>query len=405
MKTLRVIPLAMLAALGSAVCAVAQSPQPVSLHQIAQLVSSDGAANDEFGYSIAMSGNFLVAGAPQLNGAGIGKAYVFEKGANGWADATQIAELTPSDGVMNLWFGIEVAINGNTIVVDAGSFVGSGIQPREYVFVEPASGWADMTETAQLKLSSGDGLGAVAVAGDTIMAAAPEENNDQGVIYVFVKPQGGWRNGLRPVARLTDSDGALRGFLGKSLAFNGNTLVAGSDLATAFVYVRPAGGWVTTTETAALTASGQGVSGEFGSSISMSGATIVVGDAANGSQYYGAAYLYYEPPTGWANATQSAEIVSPNLQAYGYFGVSVGVSGNLLMIGANGETINGLEDVGAVYVFDGTTQLAELTPSDTQYLESMGWSGTARDNTIAAGAVYATVGNNFAQGKVYVFGH
>jgi hypothetical protein len=263
-----------------------------------------------------------------------------------------------------------------------------------------------MTETAQLKLSNGDGLYAVAVAGDTVMAAATEADNFEGAIYVFVEPQGGWRNGLKPTATLTDSYGRLQGFLGASLAFDGETLVAGSeDLAAAFVFVRPAGGWVNAKETATLTVSGEGVSGEFGSSISMSGTTIVVGDAANGSQYNGAAYLYYEPPAGWANATQSAEILPPSLQPYGFFGASVGVSGNLVMIGANGVTVEGIEDVGSVYLFDGTTQLAEVTPPHPQYSECWGWSGTASANTVAAGAVYASVGNNVEQGTVYVLEH
>jgi hypothetical protein len=406
MTIIRTFSLALFIMTCAPIFAAAQPNTPVTFRQLAELTSSDGAMDDEFGYSLAISGNTLVVSAPQLDVGGAGKAYVFMKGASGWASATQIAELTPSDGVTNLGFGFRVAISGNTIVVDAGSFDGSGVQSREYVFVEPAGGWTNMTETAQLILSSGEGLYAVAVAGNTIMAAATEENNEAGAIYVFVKPQSGWRNNLKPKARLTASDGVAYGVLGTSVAFDGNTCAAGSPNRGVYVFAKPASGWVTATQTAKLTSSNESGTDDFGVSASIAGKTIAVGAATYGGtqQYYGAAYLFYEPSTGWVNATQNAQISAPNLQSQGYFGVSVGISGSLLAVGATGEIVAGTQLVGAVYLFDGTGQLAELTPSEAQFDEEMGWSVIASGDTIVAGAVYATVGSNIVQGKAYVFG-
>lgn len=122
----------------------------------------------------------MVVGAPQnTSNGGAGKAYVFVKPAGGWANATQTAELTPSDGVPGRFFGWRVAICGNTIVVDAGSYDGSKMQ-AVYVFVEPEGGWANMTETAKLTLTNGNYLYKVAISGNIIAAAASEENGDQG---------------------------------------------------------------------------------------------------------------------------------------------------------------------------------------------------------------------------------
>jgi hypothetical protein len=98
--------------------AVAQAKAPVAFHQLAGLTPSDGFSEEAFGYSVAMSGNTIVAGAPAYGTGQVGKAYVYVKPASGWANATETAELTASDGVSGLAFGDSVAISGNTIVVN-----------------------------------------------------------------------------------------------------------------------------------------------------------------------------------------------------------------------------------------------------------------------------------------------
>jgi len=407
MRIMRAVFLALFIML-CATFAAAQVDTPVTFHQQAILTASDGAAQDFLGDSAAMSGDTVVAGAPQTLGAA-GKAYVFVKPASGWANMTQTAELTPSDGVPGLAFGSHVAISGDTIVVDAGASDGTGLQ-AVYVFVKPASGWTDMIETAKLTVPNRNFLYTVAVSGNTIAAAATEEtigsNAYQGAVYIFEKPETGWRSGLAPTARLTASDGESGDYLGFALASNASTVVATAINRAAYVFVEPAGGWVSGAQTAKLTSPNETGSDEFGDSVAIGSRTIVVGAPETGSEqeYYGAAYVYEEPTSGWGAGAQGGEIQSPNFQNEAFFGNSVGVSGSLLAIGANGENVDGIQLVGAVYVFNGTTQIAELTPSDVQAVECMGWSVAASGSTVAAGAIYATVGSNSQQGEVYVFG-
>jgi FG-GAP repeat len=87
--------------------------------QQARLTASDGAANNQLGFSVAVSGDTIVAGAPfatigAINGiggnAGQGAAYVFVKPASGWANATETARLTASDGAANDQLGFSVAV-------------------------------------------------------------------------------------------------------------------------------------------------------------------------------------------------------------------------------------------------------------------------------------------------------
>ena len=90
--------------------------------QTAKLTASDGAADDDFGISVSISGNTVVVGADDATVGGNsdqGAAYVFTEPGSGWTSMTQTAKLTASDGAANDYFGYSVSISGNTVVVGA----------------------------------------------------------------------------------------------------------------------------------------------------------------------------------------------------------------------------------------------------------------------------------------------
>ena len=396
MKIIRAISPALFILLVAATFASAQANGPLSYRQLGELTASDGRAQDLFGYSIALDRDTLVVGAPQSVGSA-GKAYVFVKPASGWGNMTQTAELTPSDGVPGFFFGWKVAISADTIVVDAGSTDGTGLQ-AVYVFVKPSGGWSNMTETAKLTLPNGNFLYTVAVSGNTIAAGATEEtvgsNLYQGAVYIFERPNSGWRSGLAPRARLIASDGRSGDYLGIALSSFGNAVVATAIDHAAYVFLRPKGGWVSATQSGEFT--GSSGSDEFGYSVAVNGGMVAVGaPEAGGQDYLGAAFVF---------GNHGGEIMASNPGNYNFFGASVAVSGNLTIVGANGVAVGGNQYEGAAYVFEDGVQVAELTPTPGIANEEMGWSVAASGSTIAAGAVYATVGFNALQGEVYVFG-
>jgi hypothetical protein len=125
-----------------------------------------------------------------------GSAYVFVKPGGGWANMTETAKLTASDGAAGDEFGVSVAISGDAVVVGAnGAHIsGKALQGSAYVFVKPGGGWAGpLTEQAKLTASDGavgDQFGfSVAVSGDTVVVGAPFDDIDgaanQGSAYVF----------------------------------------------------------------------------------------------------------------------------------------------------------------------------------------------------------------------------
>ena len=394
--------------------------------QQAKLTSSDGEADDFFGYAaVAVSGNTVVVGAGYHNG-NRGAVYVFEKPASGWADATQTAELTASDGVPGDYLGYAaVGISGDTVVAGSGYHGGTG---AAYVFVKPASGWVNATQTAELTASDGAAsdyfaYGATAISGDTIVVGAGYHkvgaNADQGVVYVFVKPASGWANATQN-AELTASDGASGDYLGYwGIGISGDTVVAGSGYhggtGAAYVFVMPSSGWANATQTAELTPS-DGVAGDYFAYLAdaVSGNTIVIGAGyhkvgANHAQ--GAAYVFVKPPSGWANATQTAELTASDGAPEDYFGyAAVAVSGDTVVVGSGYHKVGTNANQGAAYVFvkpssgwANATQTSELVSSDGEAGDYFGYYAVAIENgTVVVGAGYHKVGAHFDQGEVYV---
>jgi len=335
-----------------------------NMTQTAKLTASNGAGANQLGYSVSINGNVIVAGAPDSN-LGPGSAYVFVKPNGGWTNMTQTAELTASDGEAHDGFGSSVAISGTTIVVGS-PYATIGSNPEQgaaYVFANLGSGW---TQTA--KVSASDGMAyetfgwSVAIAASTAVVGEPgatiNSNGNQGAAYVFLNSDGAWSQ----AAKLTASNGTHGDSLGHSVAISGNTVVAGTYIfpipqrqGGAYVYVKPPGGWADSTETADLTANDPANGDQLGFSVSISGTVVVVGapETTVGSKTaQGAVYAFLKPVGGWVTTSKYAAKVLASDGAKGdQFGYSVSVSGTAGVIGAVSAAINGNTGEGAAYLF------------------------------------------------------
>jgi FG-GAP repeat len=396
------------------------APASASRVQIAELTPSVRATNDWFGFSIAVSGNTVVVGDFDANIEQFGAAYVYVKPASGWTNMTQVAKLTSSDNGQG--FGTSVAISGNIIVVGAANtsnFANVAAGPgAAYVFVEPASGWTDMTETAKLTASdgmAGDAFGnSVSISGSTIavgafFAADSSGNSFAGKAYVFVKPTGGWTGNLNETAKLTASDSQLLNYMGASITNNGDTVVVGAYghnnfQGVAYVFVRPASGWSSATQTAELTASDGHGSNDFGFSSAISGNTVVVG-AVNAGSGRGGGYVFVKPAGGWSNMTQTAKLIAANATQGDSFGQSVAINANTVVIGAPGATVGTNQGQGAAYLYvkpangwRNASNATELTASDGAASNNLGVSVSTNGPRVFAGAPKSN-----APGTAYVF--
>jgi len=257
------------------------------------------------------------------------------------------AELLAGDGQPYSFFGASVAVSGDTAVVGAPGYnddFGNYVPGYAYVFVKPASGWVNMVQTAELKASdSGNAAGnffgqSVAIAGDTIVVGC--EGLSQA--YVYMKPAGGWVN-MTESAILSPGSPTFSGF-GYAVTMDGaaDTIVVGAygtylngiPKGAGYVYLRPPGGWQTTSVVnAVLTASDGQQNDHLGVSVAIAGNTIVLG--ASGKPYPfapGAVYVYVKPETGWASMTQNAELTASVKVSGANLGSSVGIVGNTIAL-------------------------------------------------------------------------
>ncbi|MGH9497899.1 MAG: hypothetical protein ACRD3L_02035 [Terriglobales bacterium] len=385
--------------------------------QLAELTPSNRVKNDWFGISIAISGDTVVVGNFDANIEDFGTVDVFVKPAGGWSDMTQTATLSSSDSGQG--FGTSVAVSGDIIVVGAANtsnFKAQAATPGAvYVFVKPAGGWKDMTETFKLTASDGlpgDAFGnSVGISGGTIAVGAFFVNNFSGRVYVFTCSKGGCAQS----AELSASDsGGILDYLGCSVAISGDTVVAGSFghnnfQGSAYVYVKPAGGWADMTETAELsTFNGHG-SDNVGFSVAIRGGTVVAG-APGAYNFFGAAYVYLEPPAGWASTgNYNAVLGAPDAIEGDSFGQSVAVaeSEQAIAVGGPGANIGNNLEQGAAYAYirphtgwkNTRHAYAEATASDGASADLMGVSIGVSRGIMVAGAPKSS-----SPGAAYVFG-
>jgi len=400
--------------------------------QDAKLTASD--SEGYLGYSVAISGNTVVVGAPDSyvgSNDEQGAAYVFTESGSSWGNMTQTAKLTAANGAVGDCLGSAVAISGNTVVVGSawatvtnGSTLGPG---AAYVFVEPVSGWANMTQTAKLTASDGADSawfgGAVAISGNTVVVGAYQatvgSNAQQGAAYVFTEPGTGWAGNLTQTAKLTSADGAANDQFGRSVAVSGNTVLIGAGYASigtngeqgaAYLFTEPGTGWANTAQSIKLTAADGAAYDDFGQAVAISGNTAVIGawqDSVGGNVAQGAAYVFTASGSAW---TQSAKLIAADGAAGNDFGTTVAISGNTALVGADDATVGTNSDEGAAYVFTeatsgwgNMTQTTKLTPADGAADDYFGGAVAISGNTVVAGAIGPTSGGNITPGSAYVF--
>ena len=366
-----------------------------SWSQQAYIKASNTNANDDFGWSVALSadGNTLAVGATNQSYAGA--VYVFTRSSTSWS---QQAYIKASNADLGDAFGVRVALSGDGSMLAVGAMgeasAAIGINGNQsdnsasgagavYIFTRSGSTWSQQAYIKASNTNANDYFGsAVVLSGDgsTLAVGAYYEasaaigiNGNQsdnsasgaGAVYIFTRSSSTWNQQAYIKA---SNNGTIHPFFGSSVALSadGNTLAVGAS-----------------DEDSAAT----GINGNQ------------TDTSANGA---GAVYVFTRSGSTWS---QQAYIKASNTNAYDTFGWSVALSadGSTLAIGAAGESsaatgINGnqadnsAQFAGAVYVFtrSGSTwsQQAYIKASNTNSFDQFGQNValSADGNTLAVGA-------------------
>jgi len=296
--------------------------------QRAELLATEGVpgsdAGDEFGWSVAISGNTVVIGAPNHND-GLGAAYVFSDSGSGWTQQAEFID-PENDGISNIKFGYSVVTSGSTVMVGADGAFGTG---AVYAYSDTAGSWSQQAVLTASDGTNGDDFGwSMAVSHSTLVVSAVKHNKN-GAIYVFSDLGGTWTYRTE----LTASDGATNDYFGDKVATDGTRIVAGApghvlEQGAAYVFNGSGAQW---TQVAELKASDGGPNDCFGWAIGLSGKTALVG-AEQTFNDSGAAYVFMEKGAKW---TQQHELTPTDGGSTDKFGYSVSLSGTTAIVGAN----------------------------------------------------------------------
>ena len=386
-----------------------------SFQQQAYIKAFNAGVDDSFGFSVAISGDYMVVGAmDEESGTGnpfsnnalqAGAAYVFERDSDGqWTFQTY---LKASDIDAGDRFGFSVAISGDTLVIGA----------------------------------TGEDSNATGVNNDD----SDNSETNSGAAYVFVRNSntGVWSQ--QAYLKASNPDGGLGGGtlgdnFGTSVAISGNRIIVGapaedsnatgvdgndlnnssSNSGAAYVFVRANDVW---SQQAYLKASNTGASDRFGSAVAISGQAAIVGapnedsnstgvggnEANNSASSAGAAYVFTNRNALGGEWRQEAYLKASNTGNGDLFGGSVSIDGNSLVVSATsedsasmgvngGENNNDASSSGAVYIFTGSPaspgnfsdldwdQTVYLKASNTQAGDAFGTSVALSDRILVVGA-------------------
>lgn len=384
--------------------------------QQAKIVPATGEPYDQFGASVALSGDTALIGSEGDDVGGNsdqGAAYVFTGSGPAWV---QQARLLATDGGERDRFGAAVAlVDGIAMVGAAGDTVGGAAsRGSAYMYTRVGAAWTQQARLLAADGAADDTFGSVlAISGDSLLVGAPGDdlvaNANQGSAYLYTRVGTTWT----PQVKLATGDGAGFDSFGDSVAIFGDTALVGApfddigastDRGAAYIFIRTDATW---TMQAKLLAS-DGQSGErFGSSVALHGDTALVGAPLKfiGSNYaQGAAYVFVRSSGAWR---QQARLVAADGSQEDLLGGAVALDGDTALVAARGEYVDVNLNRGAVYVhtrIGGTwTQQAKLVAGDGSQFADYGWSVALSGDTALVGAPRSTIGANSVQGAAYVF--
>lgn len=405
---------------------------PNNWGQVKKLIASDGAAGDYFGVSVGISGDAAIVGS-QSDQIGSndyqGSAYVFRQNTGGSNNWGQVNKITAADGEAQDSFGSDVAISGDTSIVGAGyDDVGGGInQGSARIFVSGGDTWNQQAMLAPLpepSCGANDEYGtAVAISGDTAVIGAPADdvgiNLNQGSAYVLERNAGGPDN-WGVVKLLTASDGEPDEFFGGSVAISGDKVVIGASNDTigtdtqrgsAYIYERNNGGPDNWGEVKKIVALDGAEDDLFGNAVSISNNIVVVGSiySGGGTIGNGAAYVFSQNAGGGNNWGQIKKLVAPDGADSDFFGISVAVSGDSVVIGATEADVS-VDGQGAAYVFERSLGgpsnwglAKKLVAADAAAADNFGRSVAIDGNNLVVGAEQDDTGAENNHGSAYIF--
>lgn len=373
---------------------------------MSRVLAADRANLAQLGWAVATTRDLAVVGAPRdSHNSGSGSVKLYARSLDGLSTWQETRTLIPTNGSGNDLFGYSVAISGDFMVVGAPSSSGIGAAFLFHRNQGGANQWGQVRKLVPFDGAGTDNFGwGVAISGDMVVVTSPlddDRGTSSGSAYVYARHQGG-SNQWGFVRKIVPGDGAGGDQFGTAVALSGETLVIGAlndgdrgaNAGSAYVFARHQGGADQWGQVRKLLAS-DGIAGDnFGTAVAIDQDTVVIGapnrdDRGNLS---GAAYFFSRNQGGSDQWGETRKLVPADGVAAARFGFAVGVHGNTAVIGAPFDTQRGT-DAGAIYLFGrnegGAGQwglLEKLVTLHVDPSDSFGYSVAVNQETVAVGS-------------------
>ncbi len=396
--------------------------------QVVKSVATDRALYDRYGYSVSISGDYAIIGAynedHNANGGqyleDAGSAYILKNNSGTW---TVVQKIVPSDRAAGDEFGTSVAISGDYAIVGAprkSITVGTTGNPyagAAYIFQNRSGSWSLVNRIVASDRERADEFGhSVAISGDYAIVGAPLEDHsvtgfnfqsNKGSAYIFKKGPSVWSEEQKIVGTSAATDDNF----GWSVGISGDYAIIGTprdalsaaggmiltEAGTATIFKKSTtGNW---SQMQILNASDKTAGDEFGHSVAISGDYAIVGamleehNATGGAKLNlaGSAYIFERNGTSWK---QAEKVVAADRATGDMFGASVSISGDHAIVGAYNEDEdetggNTLANAGSAYIYKKSS--GNWTQADKIVATDRG-SSNVLGNSVAISGDYAIVG-------------
>lgn len=382
---------------------LAASTYGATINEGYKFVASDGAADDEFGYAIDMSNGIIAVGARNDDDNGINSGSVYLISAS---SGDQIAKLLPSDGAAGDQFGFSVAIQDGVVVVGSPGDVHNGVASGSAYIFDVSTG-LELGKLVPNDPDAGDEFGNSIAIDNGIVAVgawrADDLGDGSGAAYLFDASSGSQLEKLLP-----ESGNNFQTF-GVSIAIDDGVVAVGSRtffvLGEGFTFAKvhlfdADTGQVTHVLQADIENYNGDQGGQFADCIDINNGLIAVG-APHRNVFFdfsGAAYVFDA-----TSGEQLAFIFPEDRQDRDHFGFSVSIDNDgTLVIGAN-EDDDTAWSGGSAYLYEAVSgsQVDKLLASDGADFDMFGSSVNIENGVIAVGAT--GFGDSTFEGAVYVF--
>jgi len=370
-----------------------------------KVTASAGLPKGYFGISVDISGDYAIVGSPE-DESDNGSAYIFKRDGSSWK---QQAKLRAKDGGKDDWFGYSVAISDDYAIVgapwddDKGEDTGS-----VYFFKRNGDSWSEEVKfTPHPPLIKWCKFGySLDISGDYVIVGSPEEDWASGAAYIFHYDGNSWKE---QQAKFTAKDNAAWDDFGSSVSISGDYAIVGAwgdddkgeNSGSIYFFKREGTSWV---EQAKITAGDGAANDWFGASVYISGDYAIVGAYGNDDDGAdsGSVYIFHYDGISW---TEQTKLTASDGAPGEWFGYSVYICDDYAIVSAPKDDDNGI-DSGSIYVFirDGTSwkEMGKYTASDGEVSDQFGISVSISDKYVIVGAD-GDDDNGFDSGSAYIY--